>query len=150
MEKRYYPYEDFLADAKSLTQKIDWKFDSIIAIARGGLSLAQMLGEYYDIREVYGINTIGYEDTAKLDRVKIFNVPELRDAKNVLLVDDIVDSGDTLVEVLKVLHQAYPDVRFKTASLFYKKSARIAPDWYVQEADRWIDFFWSVDLNRKK
>ena len=150
MEKRYYPYEDFLADTKDLIEKIDWKFDSIIAIARGGMTLAHLLGEYDDVREVYTINTIGYKDTTKLDKVKIFNVPELRDAKNVLLVDDIVDSGDTLVEVLKVLHQAYPDVRFKTASLFYKKSARIAPDWYVQEADRWIDFFWSVDLNRKK
>ena len=147
MEKRYYPYEDFLADARSLTQKIDWKFDAIVAIARGGLSLAQLLGEYYNIREVYSINTIGYEDTAKLEGVHVFNVPELRTAKNVLVVDDIVDSGDTLIEVLQVLRQAYPNVRFRTASLFYKKTARIAPDWYVQETDRWIGFFWTEDLH---
>lgn len=150
MEKRYYPYEDFLADTKSLAQKIDWKFDTIIPIARGGLSLGHMLGEYYNIREVYSINTIGYEDTVKLERVKVFNIPELTEAKNVLIVDDIVDSGDTMVEVLKVLRQLYPTVTFKVASLFYKKSAKIAPDWYVQEADRWIEFFWSVDLTRKK
>ncbi len=68
MEKRYYSYEDFLADSKDLTEKIDWKFDSIIAIARGGMSLAHLLGEYYDIREVYCINTIGYEDTTKLGK----------------------------------------------------------------------------------
>lgn len=148
MDKRYYPYEDFLADTKFLTQKIDWKFDSIVAIARGGLSLAHLLGEYYNIREVYSINTIGYEDTAKLESVKVFNIPELKDAKSVLIVDDIVDSGDTLLEVLKVLGKAYPSITFRTASLFYKKSAKIAPDWYVQNADRWIDFFWSKDLNR--
>ena len=150
MEKRYYPYEDFLADTHILTQKIDWEFDTIIPIARGGLSLGHLLGEYYNIREVYSINTIGYEDTLKLDNVKVFNIPELSEAKNVLIVDDIVDSGDTLIEVLKVLHEAYPEVTFKVASLFYKKTAKIAPDWYVQEADRWIEFFWSVDLNRKK
>ncbi|WP_373032619.1 phosphoribosyltransferase [Sulfurovum sp.] len=149
MEKCYYPYEDFLADTKDLTDKIDWKFDSIIAIARGGMSLAQLLGEYYDIREVYSINTIGYEDTTKLGSVKVFNIPELYEAKNVLIVDDIVDSGDTLVEVLKVLRQMYPTVIFKTASLFYKKSAKIAPDWYVQEADKWIGFFWTEDIKRK-
>ncbi len=85
-----------------------------------------------------------------LESVKVFNIPELNEAENVLILDDIVDSGDTLVEVLKVLRQMYPKVIFKTASLFYKKSARIAPDWYVREADTWIDFFWSVDLNRKK
>ncbi|TNF44304.1 MAG: phosphoribosyltransferase [Epsilonproteobacteria bacterium] len=150
MEKRYYPYEDFLTDTRSLTEKIDWEFDTIIPIARGGFCLGHLLGEYYNIREVYSINTIGYDDTFKLESVKVFNIPELGEAKNVLIVDDIVDSGDTLVEVLKVLRQAYPEVTFKVASLFYKKSAKIAPDWYVQEADRWIDFFWSVDLNRKK
>ena len=149
MEKRYYPYEDFLADTKSLTQKIDWTFDTIIPIARGGFSLAHLLGEYYNIREVYSINTIGYDDTIKLESVKVFNIPELGEAKNVLIVDDIVDSGDTLVEVLKVLRQAYPNVNFKTAALFYKKSAKIAPDWYVKEADKWIEFFWTEDIKRK-
>ena len=149
MEKHYYPYEDFLADTIDLTEKIDWTFDSIIAIARGGMTLAHLLGEYYDIREVYSINTIGYEDTTKLESVKVFNVPELNEAKSVLIVDDIVDSGDTLIEVLKVLRQMYPAVIFKTASLFYKKSAKIAPDWYVQEADKWIEFFWTEDIKRK-
>ena len=146
MEKLDYPYEDFLTDTKILTQKIEWEFDTIIAIARGGLSLAQLLGEYYDLRAVYSINTIGYEDTQKLDSVQVFNLPQLQDAKRVLIVDDIVDSGDTLIEVLKVLSEAYPYVTFKTASLFYKKSAKIAPNWYVKEAKEWVDFFWTVDM----
>jgi xanthine phosphoribosyltransferase len=148
MQKLYYPYTDFLSDAKQLTQNIDWKFDAIIAIARGGLSLAQLLGEYYDLRAVYSINTIGYEDTKKLKDVKVFNIPRLNHVKDVLIVDDIVDSGDTLIEVLKVLKEAYPEVTFKTASLFYKKSAKIVPNWHVQEAKEWIDFFWSEDLQR--
>jgi len=149
MQKRYYPYEDFLSDVKALTRKIDWKFDTILPIARGGLSLGHLLGEYYNIRAVYAINTIGYDDTLKMESVKVFNIPELEEAQNVLIVDDIVDSGDTMVEVLRVLRHRYPAVTFKVASLFYKKSAKIAPDWYVEEADSWIEFFWSVDLNRK-
>ena len=146
MGKCYYPYVDFLTDTKLLTQKIDWEFDAVIAIARGGLSLAQFLGEYYDLRAVYSINTIGYDDTQKLDDVKVFNLPQLQEARSVLIVDDIVDSGDTLIEVLKVLDEAYPHVTFKTASLFYKKSAKIAPNWYVKEATEWIDFYWTVDM----
>ena len=149
MEKLYYPYADFLADTKVLTQKIEWEFDAIIAIARGGLSLAQLLGEYYDLRSVYSINTIGYDDTQKLDAVKVFNLPQLQEARSVLIVDDIVDSGDTLVEVLKALGEAYPHVTFKTAALFYKKSAKIAPNWYVKKSTEWIDFYWTVDMQRK-
>ena len=63
-----------------------------------------------------------------------------------MIVDDIVDSGDTLVEVLAVLNDMYPDITFHTASLFYKKTAKITPTWHVKEPKGWIDFFWSVDL----
>jgi len=149
MKKIYYPYQEFKQDLKALTQKIDQPFDAILGIARGGLSMAQMLGEYYDMREVYSINTIGYNDTQKNDSVEVFNIPELKDAKTVLIVDDIVDSGDTLVEVLDVLNDRYPNVNFVTASLFYKKTAKITPTWYVKEPKGWIEFFWSEDLRNK-
>jgi len=148
-EKIYYSYEEFRDDLKTLTQKIDQPFDAILGIARGGLSMAQMLGEYYDLREVYAINTIGYKETEKQESVEVFNIPDLKSAKQVLIVDDIVDSGDTLVEVLKVLDAKYPSVTFLTASLFYKKTAKIAPTWYVKEPKGWIDFFWSVDLRNR-
>jgi len=149
MNKIYYPYEEYKQDLKTLISKINQPFDAILGIARGGLSMAQMLGEYYDLREVYAINTIGYEDTEKKESVEVFNIPDLKSANTVLIVDDIVDSGDTLVEVLKVLGEKYPTVTFLTASLFYKKTAKITPTWYVKEPEGWIDFFWSVDLRDK-
>lgn len=147
--KIYYPYDEFREDLKVLITKIDQPFDAILGIARGGLSMAQMLGEYYDMREVYSINTIGYEDTHKNDSIEVFNIPELKDVKTVLIVDDIVDSGDTLVEVLAVLNGIYPNISFITASLFYKKTAKITPTWYVKEPKGWIEFFWSEDLRDK-
>ena len=149
MEKIYYPYEEYKQDLKTLISKIDQPFDAILGIARGGLSMAQMLGEYYDLREIYAINTIGYDDTEKKDNVDVFNMPDLKSAKQVLIVDDIVDSGDTLIEILKVLNEQYPHVTFLTASLFYKKTAKIAPTWYVKVPKGWIDFFWSVDLRNR-
>ena len=147
MPKRiYYPYDEFREDLKHLIEKIDQPFDAILGIARGGLSMAQMLGEYYDLRDVYAINTIGYEDTEKKTSVEVFNIPDLRAAKQVLVVDDIVDSGDTLVEVLSVLHERYPSITFLTASIFYKPTAQIKPTWYVKEPTGWVEFFWSVDI----
>jgi len=146
MKKTYYPYQEFKQDLKTLTQKIDQTFDTLIPISRGGLSMGQMLGEYYDIREVYAINTIGYDDTQKLDEVRVFHVPDLSKAKKVLIVDDIVDSGDTLVKVLAVLSEKYPKVNFFTASIFYKPTAVIEPTWWVKKPQGWIEFFWSEDL----
>jgi len=146
MEKIYYAYGEFRDDLKALTQKIDQTFDVLIPISRGGLSMGQMLGEFYDIREVYAINTIGYDDTKKLDEVRVFNLPTLQNNQSVLILDDIVDSGDTLVEVLKVLQENYPQTTFKTASIFYKPTAVIEPTWWVKEPKGWIEFFWSEDL----
>jgi len=151
MNKIYYPYEEYKQDLKILISKIDQDFDArpfdaILGIARGGLSMAQMLGEYYDLREVYAINAIGYENTQKKDSVEVFNVPDLKSANTVLVVDDIVDSGDTLVEVLNVLKKKYPKVTFLTATLFYKTTACIKPTWYVKEPKEWVEFFWSEDL----
>jgi len=146
MKKIYYSYYEFKVDLKALTQTIDQPFDAILGIARGGLSMVQMLGEYYDLREVYAINTIGYEGTQKKESVEVFNVPDLKSAKQVLVIDDIVDSGDTLVEVLKVLEETYPEIIFLTASIFYKKTACIKPTWYVKEPQGWVEFFWSEDL----
>jgi xanthine phosphoribosyltransferase len=150
MIKEYYSYEDFRRDLRTLTKKINKPFDTIMGISRGGLSMAQMLGEYYNIRKVYAINSIGYDDTIKLDEVRIFNIPDLSDSKAVLIVDDILDSGETMVKVLDILKEKYPDVILYVASIFYKKSAKIAPDWFVKEPQNWIDFFWTVDLKEDK
>jgi xanthine phosphoribosyltransferase len=139
MHKIYYPYEEYRQDLKTLIKKIDQPFDAILGIARGGLSMAQMMGEYFELRQVYAINTIGYENTKKKESVEVFNIPELKSAKTVLVVDDIVDSGDTLVEVLDVLHERYPQLTFLTASLFYKTTARIKPIWYVKEPQGWVE-----------
>jgi len=146
MNKIYYPYEEYKQDLKTLIEIIDQPFDAILGIARGGLGMAQMLGEYYDLRKVYAINTIGYENREKKESVEVFNIPDLKSANTVLIVDDIVDSGDTLLDVLAVLNKKYPKVTFLTASLFYKKTAKMMPTWHVKEPEGWVDFFWGVDL----
>lgn len=145
----YYSYDEYLSDCKKLTVQINDEFNAIVAIARGGITLAHMLGEHYDIREVYTINTIGYNDTEKLDRVEVFNIPDLKQAKNILVVDDIVDSGDTMKLVLQLLSEHYPQCSFRSAALFYKTTAVMKPDWYVRHPEEWIDFFWSVDMGSR-
>ena len=143
--KYYYNYQEFISDCRVLTKKIDWEFDTIVGVARGGLTLSHILGEYYNIRAVYTINTIGYNNTKKLDNLKIFNIPNLENSKMVLIVDDIVDSGDTLKLVIDTLSNKYPNCTFKSVSIFYKEMAIVQPTWSVIEAKEWIEFFLSED-----
>ena len=66
--------------------------------------------------------------------------------KKVLIIDDIVDSGETMEEILKILKEKFPYVEFRLATLFYKKTAVLQPDYSVREATQWINFFWEEDL----
>ena len=150
MERIYYDYATFRDDLKALADKLPDDFDAIVAIARGGMTMAHMLGEYLGIRHVYSVNAIGYEDTRKLDTLQIFNLPDMQKTRKVLIVDDIADSGETLKTVTACLKKENPTADFKTATLFYKpEKSVVEPDYWVKEArDEWIDFFWSEDLKK--
>ena len=136
---RNYTYDNFRDDLQKLSIP---KPDVILAIARGGLTLAHHLAEIFDIREVFTINAVSYEKTQKKETIDIFNIPNLHGYKNILIVDDISDSGETFKEVLKTLKEKYQDLNFKTLAIFYKPSSKFKPDFYFQETNEWIRFFW--------
>lgn len=146
---RYYGYDEFLGDMKGLLEQAKgYGPDAIIAVARGGLSIGQLLAEGLDLRSLFCINSIHYEGEEKLDYIKVYNIPELGSAKKVLIVDDIVDSGDTMQEVMRVLQEQYPGIDFKVMTLFQKASADFRADFWSQESNEWIDFFWISDIRK--
>ncbi len=148
---KYYAYEEFVKDTKKLIElTMDYEADTLLAVARGGLTLGHAYACAVDNRRLFSINSILYEKDQKGVSCDIFNIPELKDAKKVLLLDDIIDSGQTIKEVLSLLKKCFPDVQFKIASLFYKPSAVIQPDFTVHEAKEWIDFFWESDCVVKR
>ncbi len=130
-----------------LTQ--NFKLDAILAIARGGLSIGQLMAYALDKRELFTLNSIHYNKENKLDTIEIFNIPNLSHLKRVLIVDDIVDSGETMQAILEKLKKLYPNIEFKLATIFYKKGSLVKADFALKEANEWIDFFWEVDAVEK-
>ena len=58
-----------------------------------------------------------------------------------LLVDDMVDSGKTIREVIEHLKTRYPAVKeIRVAVLWYKAHSVLKPDWHVEylEDNPWI------------
>lgn len=146
MEKIYYSYEECIADCKVLVPQLKkYGPDALIAIARGGLTLGHLLSEALETREVYTLNSIHYDGMKKLETFDIFNIPDLSRRHKVVLIDDIIDSGESMVEILKVLKDKYPHCEFKVATVFYKPTALMQPDFSVKEAKGWIEFFWEID-----
>lgn len=124
MEKLYYSYELFKKDTQILVDKCrDFEPEILLAVARGGLTLSHLMAQALEMRNLYTLNSIHYEGELKLDTFNIFNIPDVSHAKKVLIVDDIVDSGETMREILKVLKDRFPTVEFKLATLFIKNSS---------------------------
>ncbi len=147
MEKLYYSYDLFKNDTQILVDKCrDFEPEILLAIARGGVTLSHLMAQALDIRNLFTLNSIHYEKEEKLDTFNIFNIPDLTNAKKVLIIDDIIDSGETMKEILSILNEKFPKIEFKIATLFYKSTALIKPDFCVREANEWIDFFWEVDV----
>jgi len=141
--KYYYTYQEFIKDLETLEKEVkDYTPDTLLAIARGGMTLAHFLAERLNIRDVYALNAISYENEKKLGKPKIFNIPNLQTRKRVLIIDDISDSGETLYDTLEILKEKYKNTEFKTLTLFYKEKTKLIPDFTLKKTDKWIVFFW--------
>ena len=147
MKKLYYGYDLFINDTQILVDKSrDFKPEILLTVARGGLTLSHLMAQAFNIRDLYTLNSIHYDGEKKLDSFDVFNIPDLSWANRVLIIDDIVDSGETMKEILFILKEKFPNIEFKIATLFYKNTALIKPDFSIREANEWIDFFWEVDV----
>ena len=144
----FYSYDEFAVDAKKMAKQIKDEFDPevILAVARGGLTLGHSLAVAREKRNLFTLNSIHYEDTNKLDTIQIFNVPDLSRYTKILLVDDIIDSGESMVEIKRELLKRYPNLDIKIATVFYKEKALLLPEFKVKEAHDWVEFFWDIHI----
>ena len=144
----FYSYDEFAVDAKKMAKQIKEEFDPevILAVARGGLTLGHSLAVALENRNLFTLNSIHYEDTNKLDTIQIFNVPDLSKYTKILLVDDIIDSGESMVEIKRELLKRYPNLDIKIATVFYKEKALLLPEFKVKEAHDWVEFFWDIHI----
>jgi xanthine phosphoribosyltransferase len=144
---KYYGYEAFQEDILRLKEDVrGFAPDTIVAIARGGVVVAQALAYALDIRDVQSVQAQLYDETAKREGVQVMLNCDLQKSKRVLVADDIADSGETLQAVMALLRERYCETEFKSVTLFYKKTAVMQPDYTLKEATEWIDFFWERDF----
>lgn len=143
----HYEYNQFKNDVLSLAAICEpFQPDTLIAVARGGMTLAHALAMTLDIRNLQSIRIESYDGEHQRDTLTIRGECDLSLSKKVLIIDDIVDSGQTLDALLKYLRIRHPDIEFKSAAIYTKPSASIQPEYSLHEATDWIDFFWERDF----
>ena len=120
--------------------------DVIVAVARGGLTVAGALAYALDVKNCGAMNVEFYTGIDERLDVPIVLPPalDLVDVKglDVLVADDVADTGHTLELVRGVLADHVHTAR--TAVLYRKPRSIVAPDYVWRDTDLWIDFPWSA------
>ena len=139
MSDKYYSWDDYIRLNERLVAAVakdGWTFDSILCLSRGGMRPGDFFSRVYDMPLAI-LATSSYREMkgtvqSELDISDcITGVSEL--TGRVLLVDDMVDSGKTIREVIAHIKSRYPKVtEIRVAVLWYKAHSVLVPDWYVE------------------
>ncbi len=144
---KHYKYDQFKNDIPPLASLCQsFQADTVVAIARGGMTLAHALCMALDVRNLQSIRCESYDGENQRSSITIIGKCDFSHSKRVLIVDDIVDSGKTMHALLDILHTQYPEILFQSVSIFTKSTALIQPDFSLYEATDWIEFFWESDF----
>ncbi len=119
--------------------------DILIGILRGGFIIARIVADALDIDDLGVVEVKFYKSIGERAERPIITQPlimEVRD-KNVLIVDDVVDSGRTL-EIVSQQVRLRGAKKVKSAALFVKPRSIINPDYYIIKTNKWILFPWEL------
>lgn len=120
-------------------------FDAIVAIARGGFPPARFLCDFLNIEKLYSIQIKHYAKGAEQQKkVSVLNksLGDIKDMK-ILLVDDVNDSGKSLIKAKEQLKDAS---LLKTAVLHEKETTEFKVDFvadYIHEW-KWLIYPWAA------
>lgn len=127
----------------SLAQKIldsGQKFDRIVALAKGGWTWARTLVDYLGVSQLSSTRLKSYNGINQCGQVKVIQpLSDSVDGENILIFDDVVDSGETIAKAKEYLCLLGANT-VSTASLCYKPHSKFAPDFYAFSTTSWVVF----------
>jgi len=117
------------------------KFDKIIGISRGGLVPARVISDELDNPDMVIVKVEFYTDIYKVKpEPKVVHFPDTNlEGLDVLVVDDVADSGRSLECVSRLLREKGAK-SVSIATVFYKPWSLVVPDFYVRTTEKWIVF----------
>jgi uncharacterized protein len=139
---RYISWSEYGNLAEALAEKIrahGKRYDLVVGIARGGIPVAMVVSDHLDVKIDF-VNVKSYNDIGKRTAPRILStLTETVADKDVLLVDDLVDQGDTLAFMKRYLEDQKPKT-LETAVMFRKPWSKTEPDYFLESISEWVVF----------
>ncbi len=146
-------WDQFHRDARALAWRLTgnggtWK--AIVCITRGGLVPAAIIARELGIRVIETVSIASYHDYTAQGELKVLKEvsPVLleNDGADVLIVDDLTDTGKTAAVVRAMMPKAH------FATVYAKPKGRPLVDSFVTEVsqDTWIYFPWDMGFTYQR
>lgn len=133
-------WSDIERESEVLARRIlssGYQVDLIGAVPRGGWTVAALIAQHLNVVETIAIDI---DRSFRPKAVRIGN-PDRLSGKNVLLVEDSVESGSTLHQaMLAVLCNDCREVR--TTAIFVQSECSLIPDYFTEKVQVVPDFPW--------
>jgi xanthine phosphoribosyltransferase len=140
-------WDQFHRDARALAWRLasaNGKWRAIVCITRGGLVPAAIIARELDIRLIETVCVASYHEYSEQGELQVLKeiTPGLleNEGKDVLIVDDLTDTGRTAAVVRAMMPQAH------FAAVYAKPKGRPLVDTFITEVsqDTWIYFPWDL------
>ncbi len=134
--------------AKNVAKKINesgYKPDFMVGLARGGWVLSRVLCDYIGVKDLVSLKVEHWGVTATPDGKAQIKYPFDIDltGRNVLVVDDITDTGESMMVAVDYVKTKNPS-DIKTAALRHIEGSKFTPDYYGDVITwRWVVFPWN-------
>jgi xanthine phosphoribosyltransferase len=144
-------WDQFHRDARALAWRLNGfgPFRAIVCVTRGGLVPAAIVARELNVRLIETVCVASYQNYQNQGELKLIKpiAEAVKDAGDgagagVLVVDDLVDTGNTA----KLVREMLPKAHF--ATVYAKPKGRPLVDTFVTEVsqDTWIYFPWDTGL----
>lgn len=139
-------WESIFSQSVKLAAKLEagkGDFDCIVGVSRGGLVLTRLISDLLEIQDVMITRSEYYTDVGKRrERPEITQpIHGKISGRRVLLLDDVADTGESLIEIVRYLKSKKPK-ELTVATLYIKPWSKVLPDYFVSRTDAWIIFPW--------
>lgn len=148
MKYQYITWRQLHNDIHVLSQNIALKFkpDLLVAIARGGLTVAHIMSDFLDC-PITSFTVTSYHDQKQVTIPKItLHLGNKLHNKKILLVDNISDTGKTFIRGLSYLKENGAEEIVTTAP-YIKPWTKYIPDYYVKSYSEWLIFPFDMKEN---
>ena len=137
-------WEEIVGWCRELARKIresGWIPDVVVAIARGGYVPARLLCDFLDVNDLVSVQVLHWGRAAEVTAEAHVKYPLNVDlsGKRVLIVDDICDTGDSIIIAREHVEKNCKPGEVRIAVMqWISPVAKIEPDYYVEEVKEWI------------